>query len=371
MIGNQVDNLFCGISDSSLLHGCGIIAEPVYDGLKPGRKVSTRHLADSFNLLHVCYRHYPCYHRNRNASFPDPVKIIIKYIIIKKHLCSDKITAGFNFFPQMLNIRRLVNRLHMALRITGRPDAEIFIKLLDIIDKLRRVAVIGCYGAVRRDVPAQRQHIFNLFLSQLLQDGFHLTPCRGNTGQVRQRIYTGFPLYIRGNPDRIAEYTLISKDKGYVQRAKAFRDNPRDNGEINTIIRHICERFGVASQAIGSGSVLCSDSIGDGSSREQAASNQKILGGWANLAMEYSTKRYRSNCINWGLIPLQTERKLNLKEGEYLFLANVRSLILSGATGLQAYIPAEDRMITLSIGDMTDDERKILVAGSMINYYRK
>ena len=87
--------------------------------------------------------------------------------------------------------------------------------------------------------------------------------------------------------------------------------------------------------------------------------------------MEYSTKRYRSNCINWGLIPLQTKRKLNLKEGEYLFLANVRSLILSGATGLQAYIPAEDRMITLSIGDMTDDERKILVAGSMINYYRK
>lgn len=176
---------------------------------------------------------------------------------------------------------------------------------------------------------------------------------------------------LRSNPDRIAEYTLISKDKGYVQRAKAFRDNPRDNGEINTIIRHICERFGVASQAIGSGSVLCSDSIGDGSSREQAASNQKILGGWANLAMEYSTKRYRSNCINWGLIPLQTERKLDLKEGEYLFLANVRSLILSGATGLQAYIPAEDRMITLSIGDMTDDERKILVAGSMINYYRK
>ena len=175
---------------------------------------------------------------------------------------------------------------------------------------------------------------------------------------------------LRSNPERISEYTLLSRDQGFVQRAKAFRDHHDSDKETGDIKKRLAEIFGINVEEIGCGNLLVGDAVGDGSSREQAASNQKILGGWANLALEYSTKRYRSNCISWGLIPLQSDGEFLLKEGEYLFLPNVKAEILSGAEKLCACVPATGEEWILSIGEMTGEERKILAAGSLINYYR-
>ena len=183
---------------------------------------------------------------------------------------------------------------------------------------------------------------------------------------------------LRSNPQRLATYTLISRDRDYVERATAFRDGAKDDPEIRAMLARCAEALGLDPGAIQTGNLLVSDAIGDGSSREQATSNQKILGGWANLATEYSTKRYRSNCISWGLIPLRADpkdeetfatlSKLNL--GDYLLLPNVRSAILSGAETLAAYLPKENKTVSIPIDVMTPEERSIITAGSVINYYR-
>ncbi|MCD8122894.1 MAG: hydratase [Clostridiales bacterium] len=175
---------------------------------------------------------------------------------------------------------------------------------------------------------------------------------------------------LRSNPDKIAEFTLRSRDRGYVERTKAFRDQRETDPEFRQIRKEFAERYGIREEEIGCGAVLVSEAVGDGSSREQAASNQKTLGGWANLAREYSTKRYRSNCIGWGLIPLQTEDRVLPEEGTYLFLPGVRKAILTGARELPACLPTVNRQLTLQIGEMTQEEREILVSGGMINYYR-
>lgn len=127
------------------------------------------------------------------------------------------------------------------------------------------------------------------------------------------------------------------------------------------------------------GSMMTSEQIGDGSSREQAASCQKVLGGFANLANEYATKRYRSNLINWGILPLRTEEEVNLSVGDYVFLPDVCRVIESGQKGVQVEVlhvsadngnvPEVSRYITCTLDNLTDDERKILLAGCLINYY--
>lgn len=174
---------------------------------------------------------------------------------------------------------------------------------------------------------------------------------------------------LRSNPEKIAEFTLRSRDNNYVRKAKEFRDHREDDENFVNVVETIAKKFQIKQDEIGFGSMIVSDSVGDGSSREQAASNQKTLGCWANLAMEYSTKRYRSNCIGWGLIPLQTETPLPLEEGDYLFLGKAREEILGGAVALEAYIPKTDEVVILQIGEMTDEERAILTEGGMINYY--
>ena len=183
---------------------------------------------------------------------------------------------------------------------------------------------------------------------------------------------------LRSNPQRLATYTLISRDRDYVKRATAFRDGAKDDPETRTIAARCAEALGLDPEAIQTGNLLVSDAIGDGSSREQAASNQKILGGWANLAAEYSTKRYRSNCISWGLIPLRADPRdeetyaalSQLQQGDYLFLPNVRRAILDGEETLTACLPGRNKTVSIHIDAMTPEERSILTAGSVINYYR-
>ena len=176
---------------------------------------------------------------------------------------------------------------------------------------------------------------------------------------------------LRSNPEKIAAYTLISKDREYVEYAGNIRDAlENENTGTRSVLEQVCTMLGSEMKDISYGSLLISDKIGDGSSREQAASNQKVLGGWANLAIEYSTKRYRSNCISWGLIPLSCKERPDLKKGDDLLLPDASGKIRMGEEQLEGIILKTGEKVRLSIGEMTEEERRMLVLGGMINYYR-
>ena len=192
-------------------------------------------------------------------------------------------------------------------------------------------------------------------------------------------IPSGEASSFRSNPEKIAQYTMISRDKDYVKKAKAVRraeEERRKTGriledaELSAIYEELCRREQCSADEIMLGSLMASEQIGDGSSREQAASCQKVLGGLANLANEYSTKRYRSNLINWGILPLLTREKLTIKEGDYLFIRNIRETLENEVNELKLEVLWEKETVTAVLGDLTGEERKILLAGSLINYYK-
>ena len=125
---------------------------------------------------------------------------------------------------------------------------------------------------------------------------------------------------------------------------------------------------------LGVGSTIFAVKPGDGSAREQAASCQKVLGGWANIANEYATKRYRSNLINWGMLPFITEEDhtaLSFKNGDYIFVPNVRKAVEEKWDIVKAYVVGSElKEIELKLGDLTDNEREIILKGCLINYYK-
>ena len=122
----------------------------------------------------------------------------------------------------------------------------------------------------------------------------------------------------------------------------------------------------------GIGSVLYAKRPGDGSAREQAASCQKVLGGWANIAREYATKRYRSNLINWGMLPFIIDKgELPFTNGDYIFIPKIADAVKNKATSMKAYVVNKDmKEFELKMDELTDDEREIILDGCLINYYR-
>ena len=188
----------------------------------------------------------------------------------------------------------------------------------------------------------------------------------------------------RSNPLALAEFALSRKDPEYVGRAKEVQkaEKARVNGEKPTealpelapVIETIKTKYpDLNRENFGIGSTIFAVKPGDGSAREQAASCQKVLGGWANIANEYATKRYRSNLINWGMLPfLIPEGDLPFENGDYLFVPNVRKAIEDKLTDIEAYVvkDGELKSFTLKMGDLTDDERTIILKGCLINYYR-
>lgn len=187
----------------------------------------------------------------------------------------------------------------------------------------------------------------------------------------------------RSNPLGLAEFTLSRKDPAYVGRAKEIQkvEKAREAGEcISEAFPEICQVMQKIKEVFpetckkntGFGSTIFAVKPGDGSAREQAASCQKVLGGWANIANSYATKRYRSNLINWGMLPfLIDEGELPFKNGDYLFIPDIREAVESGATEIKAYVVGDSlKEFTLKLGEMTDDERTIILDGCLINYYR-
>ena len=162
----------------------------------------------------------------------------------------------------------------------------------------------------------------------------------------------------RSNPLKLAEFALSRKDPEYVSRAKA------------TVKEGIPQNLRVNAEKTSYGSVVCAVKPGDGSAREQAASCQRVLGGVANIAKEYATKRYRSNLINWGMIPFISEEK-DFRVGEYVFVKGVKERLERGDTVFPAEVLGENpRKITLKIAPLTGAEKKIIEAGCLINYYK-
>jgi len=143
--------------------------------------------------------------------------------------------------------------------------------------------------------------------------------------------------------------------------------------ELRDIMHKIKETFDVSRENTGVGSTIFAVKPGDGSAREQAASCQKVLGGWANIANEYATKRYRSNLINWGMIPfIIDEGELPFENLDYIFVPGIADAIKTKASSVKAYVVNKDmKEFELKIGELTDDERRIILAGCLINFYKE
>lgn len=196
-------------------------------------------------------------------------------------------------------------------------------------------------------------------------------------------IPSGETSSFRSNPLRLAEFTLSRKDPEYVARAKAVKaaeeareagENPEDCSELASVfekIRAIQEFADLDSRGTEIGSTIYANKPGDGSAREQAASCQRVLGASANLAKEYATKRYRSNLINWGMLPLLVADEKTFKLGDYLFLPGIKRAVEEKAAVIRGFVIGEQvAEIELTLGDLTGEERNILVSGCLINYYR-
>ena len=203
-------------------------------------------------------------------------------------------------------------------------------------------------------------------------------------------IPSGEASSFRSNPHKLAEFTLKRKDPGYVERAKAAQDiESKRQASATEFAPEVVAFFAKALQqsdypgeewqnlinSTGVGTVIFAIKPGDGSAREQAASCQRILGGDANIALEYATKRYRSNLINWGMLPftIQEGEQDKLALNDYLYIPNIRQAIQSGAAEVVASVISSGgiKQITLKLENLSTEDRDIILAGCLMNYYNQ
>lgn len=215
-----------------------------------------------------------------------------------------------------------------------------------------------------------------------LSDNILLKVCSKILDEVTttdELIPSGETSSYRSNPVGLAEFTLSRRDPGYVGRSKATAqlEQQRLAGDISEIA-HVCERIQqIAGQesvdplSIGIGSMVYAVKPGDGSAREQAASCQRVIGGLANIAQEYATKRYRSNVINWGMLPLQMTEEPSFDVGDYIYIPGIRTALDNEGETIAAYVIRDDapvQEISLYMESLTAEEREIIKAGSLINF---
>ena len=192
----------------------------------------------------------------------------------------------------------------------------------------------------------------------------------------------------RSNPLGLAEFTLSRKDPEYVGLAKEVQKAEKAREavlagdasekpcqalpELHEVMDKVRKVFPDANHTnFGIGSTIFAVKPGDGSAREQAASCQKVLGGWANIAHEYATKRYRSNLINWGMLPFVIDKgDLPFTKGDYIYIPEIKKAVVEKNNDIKAYAVKADGLkeFTLHLGDLTDEEREIILKGCLINY---
>ena len=186
----------------------------------------------------------------------------------------------------------------------------------------------------------------------------------------------------RSNPERLSEFALSRRDPQYVGRSKQLRAAEADREAGKALPEEIQTAYAALKAAGISckpeqtviGSAIFANMPGDGSAREQAASCQRVMGGAANFARQYATKRYRSNCINWGMIPFLTDAPESMALGDYVFVPDVRNGVLENRAQYTGYIDKADGTvgtIALTTGPLTMEERETITAGCLINYYKE
>ncbi len=234
------------------------------------------------------------------------------------------------------------------------------------------------YGPSIKDWPQMPELTENLLLRVV-------SVIRDEVTTTDELIPSGETASYRSNPYKIAEYTLIRKDPDYVGNARAAQayETARKEGDrvkagefyqvlkaagVETPVEELMKTTGI-------GSVLYAKRPGDGSAREYAASCQKVLGGLANICIEYATKRYRSNCVNWGILPFTyPAENVDLEPGEYLNLPGIRRAVFDGAQKVDAVVIGKNgstRPMELELKGVTEAEKQVLLAGSLINFYKR
>lgn len=161
-----------------------------------------------------------------------------------------------------------------------------------------------------------------------------------------------------------------------MQKAEKAREEGKDPVEALAELKDVYSVLGTidgfSKENTGIGSTIYAVKPGDGSAREQAASCQKVLGGWANIANEYATKRYRSNLINWGMVPFIIDETIPFENGDYIYVPDIRKAVAEGALQMKAYVIKNGKAneFEIKLGALTDDEKKIILDGCLINFYR-
>lgn len=184
----------------------------------------------------------------------------------------------------------------------------------------------------------------------------------------------------RSNPLRLAEFALSRREPEYVARAKAVaneeakRREDNSSNEVIDVLSKVCDNPAEAAKHTQFGSCVFAKRPGDGSAREQAASCQKVLGGFANICYEFATKRYRSNCINWGILPftIDKDREFNYSHGDYVFVPGIKQAIKNGVETIPGKVITKDGTedITLYVKGLTQEEKTIILEGCLMNYYK-
>ena len=233
------------------------------------------------------------------------------------------------------------------------------------------------YGPDIKDWPEMTTLAENLFLqvASVIRDEVTTTDELIPSGEISS---------YRSNPYKISQFTLIRRDPQYVRNATRIREY--EEARLMGDVEKAAQYFGVLYDAgidiplqilmdtTGIGSVLYGRRPGDGSAREYAASCQKVLGGIANISVEYATKRYRSNCINWGILPFTNpDKQIQLAVGEHIYVPGIRRAIAEGSSAVEAMIIGKDggiRSLRLGLEGLSEEDRRILLAGGLINYYR-
>lgn len=233
------------------------------------------------------------------------------------------------------------------------------------------------YGPDIRDWPQMPELKENLLLQVA-------TVIRDEVTTTDELIPSGETASYRSNPEKISQFTLIRKDPEYVGRAMRVREFERARIAKDIVASaefySTLQALGVSQttqellESTGIGSIMYAKRPGDGSAREYAASCQKVLGGLANLCIEYATKRYRSNCINWGILPfINPAKDIELEVGEHIYLPGIREALLNNNFPFTAIVIGKDgstRRLELEIGELTAIERQTLLAGNLMNYYK-
>ncbi|MGN0373375.1 MAG: hydratase [Enterocloster sp.] len=316
-----------------------------------------------------CIRHSTRNFPNREGSNPATGQIASVALMDSKSIAATAFNGGYLTSAEEFPVEFETPKYHF--------NADIYKNIVYNGYKKAKPETEIVYGPSIKDWPEMTALTENLLLKVA-------SVIRDEVTTTDELIPSGETASYRSNPYKISEFTLIRKDPNYVGNAKDTQsyETARRNGDeakagefyqvlkaagVDTPVSELMKTTGI-------GSVLYAKRPGDGSAREYAASCQKVLGGLANICIEYATKRYRSNCVNWGILPFTNpEKEINLTAGEYIYLPGIRKAVENGDRLVQAAVIGLDgsvRTLELELKNVTEAEKKVLLAGSLINFYK-